>query len=268
MKRVIYYFTGTGNSLKIAEELAFKLKNTDLKNIAQFWKNDYIKPPCKEIGFIFPLHFMGLPKIIPEFIKKLDLTEVDYIFTIVTRGSSPGRAITDIMKLLKTKNKKLNLGFKINMPNNYIPAFKIESEKKQQKKFEKANDTLKIIAKKIQNRQNMIKKDNFIIKQVAKLNNSHFVKSVNLSDKKFYIDEKCNSCGICEQICPVNNIKLNNGNPIWQHQCLRCLACLHFCPNMAIQYGRRTHKKGRYHHPDIKFKDIINQTIIIGEVYE
>lgn len=40
MKTTIYYFSGTGNSLKIAESLADKLGNTDLISISSIIKEN------------------------------------------------------------------------------------------------------------------------------------------------------------------------------------------------------------------------------------
>jgi MinD superfamily P-loop ATPase len=55
----------------------------------------------------------------------------------------------------------------------------------------------------------------------------------------------------------MNNIILSNNYPIWHHNCEQCLACFHWCPKEAIQYGEKTAERARYHHPDIKLTDII-----------
>jgi Pyruvate/2-oxoacid:ferredoxin oxidoreductase delta subunit len=48
-----------------------------------------------------------------------------------------------------------------------------------------------------------------------------------------------------------------NGKPIWQHRCEQCFACLQWCPEESIQYGKKTQKKKRYHHPEIKLSDML-----------
>jgi MinD superfamily P-loop ATPase len=54
-------------------------------------------------------------------------------------------------------------------------------------------------------------------------------------DKSFWIDEKCNACGICATVCPCRNIRLDGaGRPTWSHQCEQCLACIQWCPRKAI----------------------------------
>ena len=75
-------------------------------------------------------------------------------------------------------------------------------------------------------------------------------------DKKFWIDEECNSCGICEKVCPAANILMKEGKPVWQKQCQQCLACIQWCPKESIQYGKKTSEYKRYHHPEIKLKEM------------
>ena len=84
MKVTIYFFTGTGNSLKIAKDLAEKLKDSELIPIAKVWQMENLISTSEKVGFIFPLYYFGLPKIIHEFVNKLDLSESNYIFTVIT----------------------------------------------------------------------------------------------------------------------------------------------------------------------------------------
>ncbi|KKN39208.1 hypothetical protein LCGC14_0745920, partial [marine sediment metagenome] len=71
-----------------------------------------------------------------------------------------------------------------------------------------------------------------------------------------YADDNCTNCGICKDVCPVNNIILIDGRPQWQHRCQQCLACINFCPEKSIQFGSQTLKTQRYHNPEITIKDI------------
>jgi flavodoxin len=258
MKTTIFYYSGTGNSLKIARDISAKLKNSEIIPIAKLWKQDTIVPQSKKIGLIFPLYFMGCPSIILEFLNKLEVNKVNYIFAVVTshHGSSGG-TLYQINKILKKKSKALNAGFSIRMPGNYIPMYDIASKESHKIDFEQAEQKIEIIANIVNNDENQLKIKFFSF--IGSFFNKLFNRKVNKSDVNFYADEKCNSCEICEKICPVNNIKIIDGKPEWQHKCQRCLACIHFCPQKAIQYGKRTAKRKRYHHPEITVNDIINQ---------
>ena len=95
-------------------------------------------------------------------------------------------------------------------------------------------------------------------KYLERVNNT-FRKDVYESDKFFYADENCNTCGICEKICPVDNIRLVDVRPQWQHKCQQCLSCINLCPENSIQYGKKTIGIERYCHPEITVKDLISQ---------
>jgi MinD superfamily P-loop ATPase len=49
---------------------------------------------------------------------------------------------------------------------------------------------------------------------------------------------------------------MNARMPEWKHHCEQCFACLHWCPQKAIQYGKRTSGRIPYHHPDIKMSEM------------
>ena len=68
---------------------------------------------------------------------------------------------------------------------------------------------------------------------------------------------KCTGCAICQKICPVDNIKIENKQPIWGKQCEQCMACIQWCPTQAIEYSDKTRKRKRYHNPEIKISDMI-----------
>jgi ferredoxin len=42
----------------------------------------------------------------------------------------------------------------------------------------------------------------------------------------FVTDGKCNGCGICQRICPVDNIAMIDNKPAWLDHCEGCFACL------------------------------------------
>ena len=37
---------------------------------------------------------------------------------------------------------------------------------------------------------------------------------------KFYVTDACISCGKCVKVCPLGNIRLENGRPVWGKNCL------------------------------------------------
>jgi len=88
------------------------------------------------------------------------------------------------------------------------------------------------------------------------INHLGMYRNIEAFDKKFTTTSACNGCGLCSEICPVNNITLDNHHPIWHHRCERCMACIEWCPTEAIQYGKKTIAFKRYHNPAINLADI------------
>ncbi|MFX0032138.1 MAG: EFR1 family ferrodoxin [Candidatus Hodarchaeota archaeon] len=261
MKTTIYFFTGTGNSLRVAKLLAESLGDCELVAIAKVWKVEKIESTSENVGFVFPLYYFGLPKIVYDFLHKLITDESSYFFSVITSAEDlndfPFQQINNILKM---KGKELKVGSIINMPNNYIIGYDVTPEVRQSKLFEIMVEKIRLISEVIKSGGKNITEE--ILEREAERHeriNREFREGVNKMDELFYATDSCNNCGICVKVCPVNNIKLKNGIPEWQHNCQLCLACLHFCPETAIQYGKDTLKVGRYHHPEILLKDITNQ---------
>ncbi|MFX1337176.1 MAG: EFR1 family ferrodoxin [Promethearchaeota archaeon] len=260
MKTTIYYFTGTGNSLSIAKGIAAELEDSEVIFMANLWKDDEITTNSEKVGFIFPMYFYGLPQIVYEFMEKINLDKAQYIFAGVNRdGTMDGVAFVQMENLIKAKGKELNAGWFLQMPNNDVPIDDINTEEEMNQKLTQVKSQIKNIAAYIKESKNYPPPTpSKRIKSVERTNNT-FREGVFKMDEFYYADENCTSCGICEQVCPVNNIIMDDGKPQWQHNCQMCVACINYCPENSIQYGDKTQNRGRYHHPDISVQEIINQ---------
>jgi ferredoxin len=79
---------------------------------------------------------------------------------------------------------------------------------------------------------------------------------IPLADTSFEVNERCNGCGLCARICPVGNIEMVEGRPVWQHRCETCYACFQWCARKAIG-GAIVEYEKRDHHPWVKTADMI-----------
>ena len=62
MNHTIFYFTGTGNSLKNAQILAAKESDTTLVSMAKKLDRAGVEAPVGLVGFVFPVYFCGRPQ--------------------------------------------------------------------------------------------------------------------------------------------------------------------------------------------------------------
>ncbi|HME54132.1 MAG TPA: EFR1 family ferrodoxin [Candidatus Lokiarchaeia archaeon] len=261
MTTTLYYFSGTGNSAYTARIVAQNIEQCDIIPIAKYRNTDSIQCDAEQVGFIFPLYFMGLPDIVYTFVEKLDLSQTKSIFALVTLGGKiHGGALHQLNKLLKKKSNSLAAGFYIRFPGNYIIIYEISSKVEQVKLFESAESKIVKFSDFLKQGENKLESEK--IYPILAFINNQFRKGVHERDRNFNVDQNCTSCGTCELICPVSNITLIEGKPKWNHQCQQCLACIHYCPTKAIQYARKTLNKERYHHPKVTVKDISNQKVV------
>ncbi|MFH0947428.1 MAG: EFR1 family ferrodoxin [Elusimicrobiota bacterium] len=256
MKTKLFYFSGTGNSLKIARDLANELGNTEIVSINKVINDKNIDLSADNIGIVFPVYIWGLPLIVERFAKNLNVRKDKYLFAIANYGGFQGGSILQLKKIFDEKDIVFSAGFGIKMPGNYAPLYGAISVEKQMNIFEKEKIKIKYIADCIKNKNKIIEKDFFLMKWIFhdllyKISASHIPEEV----KNFWADDKCNGCGICEKVCPVKNIKITVGKPKWDNNCEQCLACLQWCPVESIQFGKKTATRKRYRCPEINVSD-------------
>ena len=77
------------------------------------------------------------------------------------------------------------------------------------------------------------------------------VHAITMDKNGAHIDkEKCIGCGKCDRVCPLGNIRMENGQPRWGENCTHCMACICGCPTEAIEYGKKSVGKPRYRCPE------------------
>lgn len=262
MKTALYYFSGTGNSYAVAKKLHSELGDCKLLSIMECVKNKkyelFDELGVNAVGFVFPLYYFSMPKAVIDFVENINLTGASYVFAVITRGGAAwqGGALSHLREKLKIRGYSLNAGFYIRMPDNYITAYSIPGEQAREKYFNQADKKLSSIIPKIKAMSHIIEREYSVV--LRPLIHDFYLKNLDKIDNNFFADEKCNSCGICEKICHCGNISMENGKPQWKHNCQLCLACIHYCPNKAIQYKKGTLNRERYHHPDVPLTVYIN----------
>ena len=265
----LYYFSGTGNSLYVAKKLAEKL-DLELSSIVSKVSSDSIEGDL--IGVVFPIYMFNAPRLVYEFFQKI--RSCGYLFIVMALGGRSGKTTARINRILNKNNLELSAGFSVLMPDNYIVFNEAKPLDKQKEIVSKADVEILRISEIINKREIHFDNENdlesdpddslpfpinimplWLLQALFDLG----YKQIPRMDKSFTATEKCNSCGICEKICPVNNIVMESGRPSWKNNCEQCMACIQWCPQEAIEYGRKTAGKKRYHNPEITLKEMMEQ---------
>jgi Pyruvate/2-oxoacid:ferredoxin oxidoreductase delta subunit/flavodoxin len=264
METTIYYYTGTGNSLWVARALAQSLGDADLVSITD-GKEEGPGMGAKTVGLVFPVHIWGVPGRMVRFVKAMKHLG-QYTFAVAVNGSQVANTLVQLGKILKKKGSALSSGFEIIMPSNYIPWGGPGPEEERNRRFESARAKVSDIAACVRSRgMRPVEKgplwQRLVFSPIYRLTFS----KIAAWDKQFLVDEKCSQCAICSKVCPSGNITLDKGKPVWNHRCEQCFACLQWCPQEAIQYGKKTPRYERYHHPEVRLKDMLRSRSAEGE---
>ena len=254
----LYVYTGSGNSLWIARQMAVELGEAAYEFIPSL-SND-LEIEAGRVGIIFPVHIWGVPARVIHFINHLHAKPETYFFALAVNAGQPAATLLPLQKLMSARQLSLALGCSIVMPSNYTPWGGPGPIDTQQRLYRQAQEKVKAIAGSILRRE---RKEvdrgplwqNILFSWIYKMS----FRNVSKMDKKFRTDEKCNSCGICLNVCPAGNIRMTHEKPEWLHRCEQCLACIQWCPQETIQYGQKTVRYPRYHHPEVTLKDMLGQ---------
>lgn len=242
MKGIIYVFSGTGNTLKVAKKYQeqFNANNieteifsvtTDLSNVPNPNNYDYV-------GFGYPIHAFNAPELYVNFAKSLPNIEkekISYIF----KSSGESLKVNDCssQKLLSVLRKK---GFAPSTERHYIMPYNMIFRHRDQmakhmwiyaQALVKANTKEILAGKKEKLRLPLIKRLHAPMFRVE----WKFSKS---NGKRFKVDyDKCSLCQKCVNVCPTKNISFEDGKIVFGKDCALCVACSFGCPKNAISIG-------------------------------
>jgi len=261
MKTIIYYFTGTGNSLAAARRICGHLGDCELVSIASLAKTTgEIQPGVDRVGIVSPVYDFGLPSIVAEFVRRLDLSSAGYCFAVLTMGGFGGSAVHQVDDLVVAHTRRhLDAAFAVRMVGNFVPLYDPPKGAKREKLLAEADMRLSEISTSIDKGLIVRPGIALLTRLIKRFIYDGFIRTIHETDKNFFADEKCTSCGTCAAVCPVKNIDMVEEKPVWKHHCELCCACIHFCPAEAIQYGPKTKKRGRYKNPSVTIMDMKKQ---------
>ena len=234
MKGRIYYFTGTGNSMRAARVIANQLTDTEIVSMRADPK-DYPATDCEIVGFIYPVYHWTMPAPAVSFVEGLDINPNAYVFVVAMPSFVCGIACEKLAEILKKKQIDIDYGNIVYSVANYVivyppfPSAKLRVPKTERK--------LKDIASRIARREKKeYPRAGRYIRRKRDRVMKPYLELQKYADNPFTISEDCISCGLCTRVCPCKNMTLVDGKPVFQHHCANCMACVVSCPKRAIGY--------------------------------
>lgn len=250
---MIFYFSGCGNSRHVADTLAKAMDETlvFIPDAEREGRYEYTLADDERLGFVFPVYSWAPPKLVLDFVKKLHITaKPGYVYFACTCGDQCGHTEKIFKKAIAAKGWALDTCFSVQMPETYIgmPGFKLDTDENAQRKINEAELTMARLIPKVQGKERF---SEMIVGGAAWLKSYLVNPGFNrfaTDDSKYHVGDQCIHCGKCVEVCPLDNISLEDGKPVWHGHCTICMACYHHCPVNAIQYGKATEGKGQYYY--------------------
>lgn len=247
---MILYFSGTGNSAYVAKNLADILEDSCISISDRIKKRNREKIESeKPLVFVVPTYAWRIPRVVEEWIEKMSFAGNEKVYFVMTCGDSNGNAGKYIQKLCLKKNFEYMGCQKIVMPENYLAMFPVPEEAEAVGIVRKADPLIYRAAEAIRNGQHFDEKKPSAVDRISSGIVNDIFYAFFVKDRKFYATDDCISCGKCVDACLLHNITMNDGKPEWNKKCTHCMACICDCPKEAIEYGKASKGRPRYHCP-------------------
>ena len=248
---MVLYFSGTGNS-RYAASLIARETGDELLSINDMLRERITEPYSARYAFrsetpfvvVCPTYCYRVPHVVEDFLRDSRFEGSKQLYFFLTCGDGTGQAAKEAEKLCgELEMDFMGLG-SARMPENYIALFEAPG-------YDDALGIIRAATSQIESAGRSIRfgrrlsdpnAGSALYTRVNKL----FYK-VFINDKKYTVKDTCIGCGQCARVCPLSNIRIRDGRPVWNGNCTQCMACVSICPQDAIEYGSRTRGKRRYY---------------------
>ncbi|GAB6109435.1 EFR1 family ferrodoxin [Fusibacter bizertensis] len=245
----IVYYTGTGSTKIIAEEIYQQLTALNIESELHRLTVDSLPVISKNMNFdtklilLYAVHAFNAPDLVYTLIKSLE--EISNRSAMVISVSGGGAMISNtacrepVKRLLKKKGFNVVTEAMAVMPNNWISPVPEEIAKELVRIV--PNKVSKWLKAFLHNKSVPYVKPIFIDYPITSLGRLEVI-GAKFFGKRIKVNSKCNGCGHCVKNCPANNITFivkDSGDKTlnFDSKCHFCLSCLYECPQHALSPG-------------------------------
>lgn len=231
------YLSGTGNTKHCIEKLLRLLDETAQAIPIESLNAMEILPQHDFIVLAYPVQFSNAPIMVRDFIKRYSsLWKGKKVLCVATMGLFSGDGAGCSARLLKKYGAKVVGGLHIQMPDSVCDVKLLKKSVEQNREIIKAAD------RKIEETAEMIKKGKYphdgiyFYDRIAGLLCQrlwYYGKTKDYAND-LKIGSECIGCGLCEKLCPMRNLHVENGKAIAGNHCTMCYRCISSCPRKAI----------------------------------
>lgn len=255
-ENVIFCYSGTGNCLDMAKNIAKKLGNTDIVMMRKYPAVTDVRE-AKRVGFVVPCYGGGLPGHVERYIRDIKVSPDAYTFGIGQCAAYKGEGLSKINELIPLKYWAV-LSHQCTciylFPHNLMLP-KMSAERAQAR----SEDHAEQFAEDIKN--GVVTKKKISKAYLNRLEHAAWPAIARKKAQALKANSNCIKCGQCARICPAGNIRYTGDAVVFGDKCISCMGCVQYCPKQAINVGKVTEKRERYHNPNITVEDLTQDII-------
>lgn len=257
-ENVIFCYSGTGNCLDMAKNIAKYLGDTDIIMMRSAPEKTDVRD-AKRVGFVFPCHGGGAPADVLKFVKDVQIAPGCYTFGVSQSASYPGTGLAEVNKIIpldywRTVTHQCSCIWLF--PHNLmVPPMDADDAQIRSERL------ARLIGAEVCAKLTTDKEPPENPMNIAE--NKAWPMIVRKKAAGFKVSDACIGCGQCVRLCPRGNIRLENGKAVIGTNCIQCLGCLQYCPKSAISLGSITDKREHYHNPNVSAADLMEKVIHI-----
>ena len=258
---MIFYFSGTGNSRYAACQIA-ELTGDSVRDISEYVRSATGGEFQDDRPFVFvaPVYVAAPALALLDFLKNSSFQGNKKAYFVMTCAGTMSASPAFCRKAAEEKGLEYMGTAAVKLPQNYIAYFTMKSAEENGKILTAAQPVLEALARDIADGKPFAEPKTNKMEYLATLLILKPYYRWFITTKKFRVEESCIGCGKCEKVCPLGNIRMEDGLPKWGENCTHCMACINFCPKDAIEYGNGSAGKPRYRGPEHTLKQITKNT--------
>ena len=258
---MVLYYSATGNTEYVARELARQLDDECVDLLPRVKAQDHT-PLHSEKPFILcaPVYVCEMPRFLAHYLKHQSFTGSREVYGVFTSGGYCGITGALAKGIFRKKGMSYLGHAEVKMPRNYVAndAYPMLERDEIERRIRDARAPLVGVAEDIRTGKKLRARHVFLFEHIVTLPFNPVWCKYKLTAKDFFTTDQCIGCGKCTRLCPLNNITMENGRPVWGNNCTHCMACIGNCPTEAIEYGTVTAEKEPYNFG--KYRYVVEST--------
>ncbi len=251
----LFFFSGTGNTWWVSQRLAEVLSARGFRAAAH--SIEQVTPEeaagligqAAIVGLGFPVYGSDAPRIFHDFLRSLPARAAEKpVLGYVTQMGWSGDGINFLYRPLLVRGYRLRWAVEFNMPNNIcldvFPVPYYSDYPRFEPQLARARAKVEKLADRVARDEGWRQNSGPLSAASAWLQRAPYRLIHGWGQRFWSVDaERCTACGLCARQCPAGNIQLKDSLPIYQGNCVYCMRCFNYCPELAVLYGTRANRR-------------------------